>query len=729
MPPITLALAAVASGLLLGFGGVGIVAVGLIVLGAGLVHLIDRRFGPAVLGIALGCAVAGFCRTMDQRCIAAALQTGQARVRLTTALGSGRLAFGTMEQGACAPRVMLVGRSASEPAGSLLLVRGRGKITPGGLEFLEPRVVRLRGPGVLDRVRASTGRVLDDLYGSRSPLARALVIADDRQIDRNIRDEFADAGIVHMLSVSGLHVAILAQGVALLFGLVRLSTRHVHIATIVTVIGYVAMIGAPSPAVRSAVMLIGVRGAQLRQRPTSDWAALALGALLPLWNPREITGIGYQLSVAGMTALLASGRLFRRFSLRGRFAGVWRELGTTVIATLVTAPIVSAAFGRLSVIAPASNLAVGPLFGLLQPALFLSILFSPITPVAQLFADGASLLMDVVGRVAALAAHVPGAVMQVAPGPVTALLLAASAMGFVVACCSRYWVRTGTLVALALASAAWVPLVPRLGGALEVHVIDVGQGDAIALRTPLGRWVLVDAGPLWQTGDAGASKVVPYLRQRGGELVLVAVTHPHADHVGGLASVLTRVPAPEFWDAARVFGSDGYLGALRAARTKGTTWVRVRPGLEKAIDGVTVQVLAPDSVWTATQTDPNTSSIVLLVTFGRRRFLLTGDAERAEEGWLLSRYADLHADVLKVAHHGSATSSSDEFLDAVRPAMAVISLGAENRYGHPSPEVLRRFDERRIDVLRTDYDGTIVLRTDGDNLWISARGESWRLGR
>ncbi|HEX4933387.1 MAG TPA: MBL fold metallo-hydrolase, partial [Gemmatimonadaceae bacterium] len=175
------------------------------------------------------------------------------------------------------------------------------------------------------------------------------------------------------------------------------------------------------------------------------------------------------------------------------------------------------------------------------------------------------------------------------------------------------------------------------------------------------------------------------------------------------------------------------------ARAAARPWRSVAAGDTLHFDGVRVRVLAPDATWRAARAtgddlatgrdpgDPNEASVVLQLEFGARRFLLAGDAEAGEERWLLARYGDgLRSDVLKVGHHGSATSSTPDFLDAVRPEVAVISVGAGNRYGHPSHDVLRSLDERGVHLLRTDDDGTIVVSTDGRDLEVRAGGRGWR---
>jgi len=184
--------------------------------------------------------------------------------------------------------------------------------------------------------------------------------------------------------------------------------------------------------------------------------------------------------------------------------------------------------------------------------------------------------------------------------------------------------------------------------------------------------------------------------------------------------------ASEYWDGAYVTGNQDYRASLEEAARLRIAWHRVHPGDSLALDGVHIRFLAPDSAWAASLTDPNAASAVALVQYGQVRFLMTGDAEAGEEEWMLARDAPaLRADVLKVGHHGSSTSSTPAFLDAVQPKLALISVGAENTYGHPSPAVVRSLVARGVQVLRTDHVGTVVVRTDGRSLDVEAGGERW----
>ncbi|MEO7965761.1 MAG: ComEC/Rec2 family competence protein, partial [Gemmatimonadaceae bacterium] len=236
----------------------------------------------------------------------------------------------------------------------------------------------------------------------------------------------------------------------------------------------------------------------------------------------------------------------------------------------------------------------------------------------------------------------------------------------------------------------------------------------------------VDAGGAWNGGDAAKSVVLPYLRKRGGEIVLLATSHPHADHIGGAPRVIRSVHVDAVWDGGYVAPSSFYRDMLAAASESHTPWRHVSVGDSVTIDGVSFVVLAPDATWMQTLHDPNAASLVLRVSFGRASILLTGDAEAAEEDWLLKNESDrLRSDVLKVGHHGSSTSSTPPFIDAVHPRLALVSVGTGNTYGHPSNDVLRRFEAHGAHVLRTDDEGTIVVSTDGGTLTVRANGEKW----
>ncbi len=652
-------------------------------------------------------------------------------------------------------------------AGAVAKINGHGTIRSNGFRVDDARVLSVRGGDALLRWRSTIGARIDSLFGTRAPLVRALLIAEQDDLPSDLRERFADAGLVHMLSVSGMHVGIIASALLTLGVGLRVSRRWLTPLTLLVVAFYVALLGFPAPAVRSGVMLGVLALASQLQRPVHEWTALALGAALPSSSPLVVLDLGWQLSVGGMAALIAARALRRNLTawarapvphaqakqdksshgstlaaatrnqftqtvrflaLRKGFRGwILQEVFVGLVATVVTAPIIAWTFGRVSVVAPLSNIPGGVLVGVLQPALFLTLLLSPFPALAQFVADATQPLMALLDLVADAAGRLPGAVLPVSPSLTTAIgsgiALACVVRGAASQRLRRWWL--ASLVVLVLTG--WVSLLQGGSGVMELHVMDVGQGDALAIRTPRGRWVVMDAGPSWQNGDAGRRTVLPHLRRRGGEVALFVLSHAHEDHAGGAASVIRALKPLQWWEPAYAGTSPGYREALNAVASSGSLWRRARPGESMRLDGVTFTVLAPDSAWTAWQQNANETSVILRVDYGAHRFLLTGDAEAAEEGWAIDYWGEdaLRADVLKLGHHGSKTSSSDRFIDAVRPQVAVVSLGAGNRYGHPSAETLLKLLERHIPVIRTDREGDIIIRSNGITLEVDAGGERW----
>ncbi len=741
--PLVLAFAsAVVSGLLLGLGGYG--AWGAVLAGFALGACVARSAPHALMAgrparmaaFALALVGAASCwwgdatARRDAAC-AVRVQRAHAWVAQLDADSAtvGAFVQARLRAGNCDAKAALLIASGAAAPGAQVVVSGIAQEGERGLQVREAHVGVTIGQDAWAAMRYRAGVSIDTLFGDDASMARALLVADMRGVSGDVRHAWADAGIVHMLSISGLHVAILGEAISLLLGALRFGPRT-KLAVTATLLGaYILMLGCPPPAVRSGVMLAALGAGQLLQRPTSPWAPLALGALIPvLLDVRTVSDLGWQLSVGGMASLIATGALAPRLlprTWRGWQRTLAREALTSVVATAVTAPLVACQIGRLSLIAPLTNLAAAPIMGFAQPALFLALAFSRVTPVGRLFAASAHPMLAALDRVAMIGAAVPGGSVAVTPGDAVAVLASLAAVAAVVACVSRWPARPAMLALLALAGCVWWPS-PRsvvltsvaVSHELELHVIDVGQGDALALRTPGGHWVVMDAGREWPGGDAGTRTVVPYLKRQGAEHVsLFVLSHAHADHVGGAAAVLAQLGADELWDGAWVGPTPGYKRMLGEARARRINWHRVHPGDTRVIDSVEFTVLAPDSAWVTEQQDANEASVVVRVRYGAITMLLTGDAEGGEESWLRDHAATaLHADVLKVGHHGSRTSTTPALLDAVQPRLAVISVGRINRYGHPNPGTLSALARAGVRVLRTDQLGSIVIRTDGQRL-------------
>jgi competence protein ComEC len=596
---------------------------------------------------------------------------------------------------------------------------------PGALLLDSVSVARAgRGPGVGERVRQGARARTEGLFGAQAGLAGSLLLAQRDGLDPAVRERFARAGLSHLLAISGLHVGLVCGMLLLLGSVFRLGRRWGAVVAAAGTLGYVVLLGAPHSALRAALQLSLVLAASMLQRPTRPEAMIAAAALVLLArDPAALLSPGFQLSFAGVAGLLAlrppllgllGGDASARRLARSR-RWLADALATSIAATLATAPIVAWHFGQVAPVGIVANLVAIPLLSLALPALALSLLVGTAVPAAGAFLAGPAVLgLELLDRVASLAAAAPGAAVPM-HGSTALLLTVALGAGYIV---SRRMGRVrppirvaawGGVTVLVLVTA---PLRPP-GSSVEIHVIDVGQGDAIAVRTPANRWVLVDAGVAGRTFDAGERRVIPYLSRRGVKrLEGLVLTHPHADHTGGATAVIRGLRPRWVGDPGSPAPSAHYLALLRVARDRRMHWVGLRRGATFVLDGVAVEFLHPERIGIMEE-DPNDLSIVMRVRYGEFAALLTGDATARVEERLLQGDTDaLHAQVLKLGHHGSVTSTTPPFLAATRPRLALVSAGRGNRYGHPHRAVIERVEAAGAQVLRTDRHGAIVVRGD-----------------
>jgi competence protein ComEC len=293
---------------------------------------------------------------------------------------------------------------------------------------------------------------------------------------------------------------------------------------------------------------------------------------------------------------------------------------------------------------------------------------------------------------------------------------------------SRAWRWPPIAVAAVLFTVVfWHPFPPKaIAGSLELTAIDVGQGDSLLVAFPNGKLMLVDGGGVLAFGrkvkpklDIGEDVVSPYLWSRSiGHLDVVVATHAHEDHTGGLGAILDNFHPPELWTGAHT-DEPVWNELSRHAHRRGVKIVSLHGGEVREFGGARIEVLSPPEDYIPNDTPKNNDSLAFRVTFGKHSFLLTGDMEKPMETRLVADERPLRADVLKVGHHGSKTSSSEPFLDAVDPRFAIISDGFENPFGHPHRDVIERLTRHHAEILRTDTAGLITIRSDGHRLSVS----------
>jgi competence protein ComEC len=546
-----------------------------------------------------------------------------------------------------------------------------------------------------------------------------------------LRDEFQATGTVHVLVTAGLHLGVIAALVYGVFRLCRLRRAPASLAAIPCVIAYAWLSGAHLPSQRAAAMVsVALLARACGARPSS-WNALAVAALVvaALW-PASVGSVSFALSFSCVGAILLFadpiGRALERWALPER---VREALALTIATQLGVWPLSAATFGLVAPYAILANAIVVPATAIGMLAGIAALVCSGLPLLDRISATLATWDVDAILRVVHSVAALPGAHVRVAPPPLIAIVAYDA-----VALCAALALRRDARIAaalLALATAGVLATTLRLpDGRLTITMLDVGQGDGIVIRTPRGHTILVDTGGRLEHGPAvdgkspaeivGERIVLGYLQRTGVRRVdLLVITHPHGDHVGGCAPIVRALRVDAIADSGQRYSGRAYVDCLAAARERGVPVRVVRAGMRwQTDDGVVLDALAPSEPFLAdTGDDVNENSIVMRLSYvlpgGRTyRALLTGDAGEGSEARLLAHGADLRADLLKVGHHGSRWATTADFLAAVHPRVALISVGRHNSFGHPSPETLARLADTGIAVYRTDRCGAIRVIVD-----------------
>lgn len=607
-------------------------------------------------------------------------------------------------------------------------------------------------------------------------LASGILIGLRDRVDRDLSAAFTAVGATHVVAISGWNIAIVATTLAALAG--RLARRRRVLLTALAIVAYVVFVG-PSPSVVRAAGMAGVvmiareLGRPSRAAAAIGWAVVAL----LIADPRLVEDVGFQLSALATVGLIAWGTPFAA-RLAGNAPGrprAWlaESLGVSLAAQLATLPIVVLSFGRLSLVSPVVNLGVVPLVapamgaGVIALGSGLLVMAGLPSGVATLMGLPAWLLFSLMVGVVRAGASLPFASVQLAE-PWNAVVAAIAGFGIVVATLrtrpgaratigagathgnpdrqvrgasgvpagvtrggrgrAHSWWRTraGRLVAGGLATsviALAVVVVHRPDGIPRITILDVGQGDAILVEGGRGARLLVDGGP-----DPGRLLVAldEHLPPWDRRIDVVILSHPHEDHAAGLAALLDRYAVGQVFEPGMFGPGPGYAALNAELIAHGIRRGTLSTGDRLTVDEFQFRVLWPDA-GTVPERPPdggtgiNNVSIVLLGEVDGHRVLLAGDIEKQIDPQLLARGLPT-VDFLKVAHHGSRTSSTEALLEAVQPAVAAISAGRGNPYGHPAPATVARLKASGARVLSTDSNGTITVDLGPGRLQVRSSG-------
>ena len=602
----------------------------------------------------------------------------------------------------------------------------------------------------------------------------AMIVGDDSLLLRDVREEFQQTGVYHLLVVSGMNVALLAFAIFWLARRLRLPEWPASLLTIALSALYAYIAGMGVPIMRAVLMLSLFLVARFLYRDRSGLNATGFAALVVLvLSPAALFEPGFQLTFLALLAItgislpilertsapyrsalkhldttgydlglepklaqfrldlrLVAGRLQQflgeraaRIIVTGAVAvvlGLFELLLVSAITQAVLVLPMRAYFHRAAILGVPANILVLPLAGLMLnigvAAIALSYVSLPFAKLAAMLAAGA--LHWTLGCLHFLSRfHV--AQWRV-PDPTAFLMLAALA-GILLAFLSVRKQRTiafAGLAALFFSSGvvATYHAAPRVeSDKLEITAIDVGQGDSLLVVSPHGRTMLIDGGgsigPVRSEFDFGEDVVAPYLWSRGlDHLDVVALTHAHGDHIGGLPRIIEDFHPSELWVGINPETTE--LRQLYEIADENHVAIRQHvAGDELDWNGTKIRVLSPPPDWQPKPQPKNDDSLALLISYGDTRALLAGDLEKKMERFVATESP--HADLLKVAHHGSATSTTPELLAAVHPHFAVISAGYQNSFGHPRPVVLNRLQIYGVKTYRTDLQGAVTFLLDG----------------
>lgn len=570
-------------------------------------------------------------------------------------------------------------------------------------------------------------------------LLKGLLVGARSEIPYELITAFGNTGVIHVLAVSGLHVGFVLLILTAVIGLFHLPRWAQAMLIVLGLIFYVFLTEAKAPVLRATIMAIVLLLAAFFQRRTDVYNSLCLAALVILLiDPRALFDAGFQLSFVSVLSItffyhrirLLMQKSTRRFLERGnKSARYFYDLFfISLAAQLGTLPLVAYYFNKIPIVALLANLVVVPGVGLIVALGFISVLTGVIyAPLGLIYANAAWLLLSFLIAAVRWGAGLPFAYVHIATPSVLAMVIYYAFLGVLF-----FWDNPRArkfclgLVLIGLNLWIWSHNFSD-SRELKVTFFDVGNGDATLVEFPNGKTLLIDAGERSEYWDVGERTIAPYLYRNGYRKIdALVLTHPHNDHYGGVFHLMANFKIGRIIKSGYDSRDELYRQLLKSVDSLQIPVQTVMAGDTVAGFEGRIFVLSPTAALNIALAEDgseiNNSSLVLKMVYGASQFLLMADAEREAEASLLRLDSLLVADVIKIGHHGSQTSSTPELIARVQPNFAVVSVGRYNRYGFPSARRLRELRHRNIIICRTDSSGAIVFKSDGQ----SVRRFEWR---
>ncbi|MDI3534449.1 MAG: competence protein ComEC [Thermosediminibacterales bacterium] len=580
-----------------------------------------------------------------------------------------------------------------------------------------------------DRLSAA---VTTGVKSENAAILNGILFGLKSNISEKVYSCFADAGIIHILAVSGLHVWFITAIFYWLFGKLKIRSEYLKVCLILLgIFCYVFITGARPSVIRAGIMAGMTVLGRYSLRQTDMLTSLSLAGLVILvFNPMSLFSIGFQLSFAATFGIIF---LFSYINSLFRFLPekIRGLVSVTTAAQLGVLPLTLYYFNTVSLVSVVTNLLIVPVVGLIVGIGFFSAVLGQIHHFVVLPLNKVNdVLLDYMVYMAKVLSDLPYSTVDLpAPSPLSILLYYLLILAIVGKSWEKLPVQNFKKVAvitvlIVLNSIIWGFVLTPFDE-IEVVFLDVGEGDSIFIQTPGHKTFMIDGGglPDYYSGDfsIGEDVLIPFLKRKGiKKLDGIFLTHSHDDHLKGLIPVVRCMKVESVFLGPYNEPTDSFLEFISELKNKGVPLYHIWAGENIILDhGIILETIYPPENWGCSkeaEKNINNSSLVLRMIYEDVEILFTGDLESEGEEYILNSNFPIQSDVLKVAHHGSKTSTSEKFLDKIQPDWAVISVGLNNRFGHPDEEVVERLKARGIKIFRTDRDGAVIMKTDGKRI-------------